>query len=271
MAQLRLIVLGAAGRMGRRLVQLTESLEEVEVVGALIRPDDPRAGDDAGLIAGTNVLGVPLSSELPDVEADAVIDFSTPIATHRFVPLIAERGLPVVIATTGLGAETRARIVEAAQRVPVMVAPNLSVGVALLTRLVREAATQLGLEADVEIIESHHRNKADAPSGTALHLAEAVAEAREQELAEAMIHGRSERTPEGRPRGEIAMHALRLANVVGEHTVVFGFGSERIELTHKSHSRDIFCRGALTAARFLLGRAPGLYGPGDLVGAGSGS
>lgn len=270
---LRLIVIGAAGRMGRRVVRLSEQLDDVEVVGAIIRAEDPRIGDDAGLVAGTNVLGVPLGSDLPgeDAEADVAIDFSSPEGTRRFVVACVERGLPIVIGTTGLGARARALIVEASRKVPIMVAPNLSIGVALLTRLAAEAAAALGLGADVEIVEAHHRHKRDPASGTALHLAKAVAEARGQRLDEVLVTGATApRTGLAPQDARIAVHALRTGDVTGEHTLTFGFGSERIELTHRTHSRDVFARGAVRAALFLRQAAPGLYGPGDLVGAAGG-
>jgi len=263
---LRMIVLGAAGRMGRRVVALSEDLDVFEVVGAVIRPDDPRIGDDAGLVAGTNVLGVPLTSDVPDVEADVAVDFSSPGGTRRLVPQLRDRGVGVVVATTGLDAETRALLVDAARRIPVLVAPNLSVGIALLSALVEQASRALGLEADVELVETHHRNKRDAPSGTALHLAERVAAARGQNLEEVAIYGRRAGGGERVRRGEeIAIHALRTGDVVGEHTVSFGFGSERLELTHRAHSRGVFARGAVRAAQFLSGANPGLYGMGDLL------
>lgn len=261
---MRLIVLGAAGRMGRRVIALSEELDDVEIVGAVLRPDDPRVGDDAGLIAGTNVLGVPLTGNLPEVEADAVIDFSSPGGTRAMVSQLADRRLAAVIATTGLDIETRNAIANASRHTPLLLAPNLSIGIALLTRLVREAAAALGIEAAVELTEVHHRMKKDAPSGTALHLAREIARARGQDAGDVIAFGRHG-APGERPPGEITLHALRMGDVVGEHTVAFGFGSERLELTHRAHSRDVFARGAIRAAAWVRTHDRGLFGLHDLV------
>jgi len=257
---------GAAGRMGRRVVAIAAEEGVHRVAAALCRPGDPRAGTDAGAIAGCAPLGVPLSEKLPEgARLDAAIDFSAPPASLAFVRACVARALPVVVATTGFKDHERAEIVEAARRIPVFLAPNLSVGVALLTRLVADAARALGLDADIEIVEAHHRKKKDSPSGTADHLARAAAAARGQNPEAAFIFGRHGMSSGDRPRGEIAVHAVRLGDVVGEHTVSFGFGAERLELVHRAHSRDVFARGALRAASFLIRAAPGLYGPQDLL------
>jgi 4-hydroxy-tetrahydrodipicolinate reductase len=259
---LRIAVHGAAGRMGRRVVALAAAAREVEVVAALVRPGDPRAGEPAG------APGLVFSSEIPEgARPDAAIDFSTPEAAERFLALCAARRVPLVLATTGLAAEQDERIAEAARAIAVLRASNLSLGVALAVRLCREAARALGAAADVEVVEAHHRKKRDAPGGTALTLARAVADARGQR-PDAVVFGRpgyGRVATEDRPAGEIAVHALRLGDVVGEHTVSFGFGSERLEISHKAHSRDVFAAGALEAARFLAGAPPGLYGPEDVL------
>jgi len=262
---LRIAVHGAAGRMGSRVIALAREERDMKVVAAIVRPGDPRVGRDLSETAGGEPMGVPISDRLPDGAVDAMVDFSEPDATPALARLCVDRGIPMVVATTGLDQDMRAGLREAARSIPVLVAANLSLGVALLARLVRDAARALGLEADVEIVEAHHRRKMDAPSGTALHLARAVAEARGQELDRVSTFGRHGIMAERR-REDIAIHALRLGDVVGEHTVSFGFGSERIELTHKAHSRDVFARGALKAARFVARAAPGLYGPEDILG-----
>jgi 4-hydroxy-tetrahydrodipicolinate reductase len=258
--------------MGRRVIALASEEGGARVVAALARPGDARIGQDAGALAGVAPIGVALTDALPaslaaeGAAAPAVaIDFSAPAASLAFARICAERRLPLVVATTGFEEAGRASIAEAARAIPLLLAPNLSLGVALLARLCAEAARILGLDADIEIAEAHHRKKKDAPSGTALHLARAVAAARGQDLAAVATYGRRGLSEGERPRGEIGIHALRLGDVVGEHTVALGFGAERIEITHKSHSRDVFARGALRAARFLASAAPGLYGPEDLL------
>lgn len=265
--RVRLVVHGAAGRMGQRVIALAAPDARFQIVAALVRRDDARAGEDAGEVAGTGArLGVPLAAELgASVEADAAIDFSTPEGAARFIRLCAERRIPAVLATTGWGEGLRREIEAAAARIPVLVASNLSVGVALAVRVCRDVARALGVEADVEIVEAHHRRKKDAPSGTALTFARAIAEARGQKLEDQAVYGRRGQREGDRPLGEVAIHALRLGDVVGEHTVSFGFGSERIEIVHKAHSRDVFAQGALRAARFVAGAAPGLYGPEDML------
>ncbi len=258
---------GAAGRMGRRVIAIAAEEGNDPVAAALVRPGDPRIGQDAGVVAGTGPIGVPLSAAIPaGAKVEAAIDFSDPDASARFVAQCLERSIPVVVATTGFHEKARERFEEASKFIPVFLAPNLSVGVALVARLVADAARALGLDADVEIVESHHRKKKDSPSGTALHLARAVADARGQALGDVANYGRYGFSGADRPRGEIAIHALRLGDVVGEHTVSFGFGAERIEIGHKAHSRDVFARGALRAAAFVARAGPGLYGPPDLLG-----
>ena len=257
---------GAAGRMGKRVIGLAAEEQAHRIVAAIVRPGDPRLGEDAGVVAGGAAIGVPLTSGIPtSLDVEAAIDFSDADASARFVTTCVERKIPVVVATTGFHEKSRAHFEEAARLIPVFLAPNLSIGVALLAKLVADAARALGLEADVEIVESHHRKKKDSPSGTALQLARAVAEARGQDLSEVATFGRHGISGGDRSRGEIAIHALRLGDVVGEHTVSFGFGAERIEISHKAHSRDVFARGALRAADFVARACPGLYGPHDLL------
>ncbi len=266
---LGIAVHGAAGRMGSRVVAIAREEKDIAIVAALGRPGDPRVGRDVGLVAGVGPLEVPFGDRLPaeggGVRVDAVIDFSEPVASLAIARTCVERRIPLVVATTGFSREARAELEATAATIPLLLEANLSLGVALLTRLVRDSARALGIEADVEIVEAHHRKKMDAPSGTALHLARAVAEGRRQELERETIYGRHGVSAERR-HGEIAVHALRLGDVVGEHTVAFGFGSERIEHTHRAHTRDVFARGALRAARFVATAPPGLYGAEDMLG-----
>ncbi|GIW73467.1 MAG: 4-hydroxy-tetrahydrodipicolinate reductase [Planctomycetota bacterium] len=269
---MRLIVHGASGRMGRRVVALAAAQPGWQVVAALGRPGSQLLGRDAGELAGVGPLGVPLQPRWPEqLQADAAIDFSTPPAAARFVQQCAARAVPVVVGTTGLQPAERAVLERAAERVAVLLAANLSTGVALLQRLVREAAAALGLQAEIEIVEVHHRHKRDAPSGTALVLARAAAAARGQDVEAVLRRGRpAEQGAASRSPGEIGLHAVRLGEVVGEHTVMFAFGAERLELTHRAHDRDVFAQGALRAAAFVRSAPPGLYGPEAALGAGAG-
>jgi 4-hydroxy-tetrahydrodipicolinate reductase len=264
---MRLIVHGAAGRLGRRIVALAAADPAWEVVAAIVRPGDPRTGRDAGALAGADPTGVSLGPEpSPLPKADVAIDVSTAEACPGFCERAAAQGIPSVVATTGLSTEGRAALERAAERVPILVAPNLSTGVALLTRLVREAARALGTEADIEVVEAHHSRKRDAPSGTALALATAAAHARGQAPAQTLRHGRAGCSPGGRPPGEIGLHAVRAGDIVGEHTVTLAFGNERLELVHRAHDRTVFARGGLRAAAFLAeGPPPGIYGPEDAL------
>jgi 4-hydroxy-tetrahydrodipicolinate reductase len=254
---------GATGRMGTRLIQLIADDPTLRLGAALDRADHPRLGDDAGTLAGVGPLGIPLSSTLDATRpVDAMIDFSLPAGTLALLPLCVERRLPLVVATTGFEPEERRRVDEAAKAIPLLVSPNLSRAVNLLMRLAGEAARALGDSADIEIVERHHHFKKDAPSGTALRLAEIVGEAIGSSQ---FTHGRHGVVGE-RPRGEIGLHALRTGDNPGEHTVVFGLPGECLELSHRALNRDGFARGALDAARFLAGKPPRLYTMNDLIG-----
>lgn len=260
MSRRRVAVVGASGRMGRAVVRLVAEAggELVCAVGA------SDVGRDAGELAGIGALGVVVTDRLEalgDSRAEVVIDFSLP---HVFGPMsevAAAAKIAIVSGTTGLGeAETRA--LEAASRaVATLWEPNMSVGVQVLATLVRDAVRQLGDGFDIEVVEVHHGQKIDAPSGTAIRLAEAAMEARE---GAQLVHGR-EGKPGARPRGEIGMHAVRGGDVIGDHTVMLLGQGERIELTHKASNRDLFARGAVRAALWLAGKAPGRYRLSDVL------
>lgn len=233
---------GARGRMGKAVAAAIEaSLGTVVLAQALGRTDRLAPG------------------------ADVVIDFSTPEGTATRARECAELGAPLVACATGLEATYEAALDEASKRIAVLAAANTSVGVALLVKLVGEAARALGPGYDVELVELHHKGKKDAPSGTALALARALCSATGRDPAKDLVHGRHGKTP--RRQGEIGVHALRLGDVVGEHRVYFAGDGERIELAHVATSRDTFARGALRAARWLAGQAPGRYGMADVVAA----
>jgi len=219
-------------------------------------------GEDAGAVAGVGAMGVPLSA-LGDQtgKVDAMIDFSHPSAAISLTRFCEDRGIPLVVGTTGFDPSQRRELEQASARIALLVSPNMSRAVNLLMRLVGEAARSLGQAADIEIVERHHRMKKDAPSGTALRLAEIAAEAAG---ITRFVHGR-EGQPGQRPRNEIGVHAVRAGDSPGEHTVIFGLMGESLELSHRALSRDGFAHGAIDAAKFLAGKAPGLYGMPDVL------
>jgi 4-hydroxy-tetrahydrodipicolinate reductase len=250
--------------MGLRLVQLVAQDPRVELVAAVDREGNPRLGEDAGVAAGIGPLGVPVKTlgELgPDERPDVFIDFSHPSATPEIAASCRRDRIALVVGTTGLEPEQHRALEAAATAIPVLAAPNMSRAVNLLMKLVAEAAAALGTEADVEIVERHHRLKKDAPSGTALRLAEIVMAASD---AGPMVHGREGQVGE-RPRGEIGMHAVRAGDCPGDHTVLFAVGGDTLELTHRALNRDGFVRGAIDAAVFLAGKPPGSYAMADVL------
>lgn len=253
---------GATGRMGSRIIQLIQEDPGLRLGVALDRPDHPRLGEDVGPLVGLGPLGVPLSAGLEGAAVDVLIDFSTPAATLAIARTCAGRSIPLVVGTTGFEADQHAELDRAAEAIPLLVSSNFSKAVNLLMRLAGEAARTLGASADVEIVERHHHFKKDAPSGTALRLAEIVSQATGSDR---FAHGRHGQVG-ARPAGEIGLHALRTGDNPGEHTVVFGLMGECLELTHRALNRDGFARGALDAARFLAGKPPGQYSMADLLG-----
>jgi 4-hydroxy-tetrahydrodipicolinate reductase len=254
------VVAGAAGRMGSRLVALLREEAELRLVAALEAPGHPAIAADAGEVAGIGRVGVPISAD-PDtaLARDRIlVEFSVPEATLAHLAVVARVGGRAVIGTTGLSGAERQEVERLAREVPILLSPNMSVGVNVAFRVLAEMARMLGDDYDVEITEVHHRFKKDAPSGTALGMAEAVAQAMGRDLAKTAVYGRQGLTGE-RTRKEIGVMSLRSGDVVGEHTVSFGALGERLELTHRAHSRDTFARGALRATRFIASARPGLY------------
>jgi 4-hydroxy-tetrahydrodipicolinate reductase len=268
MKPVRVVVCGVAGRMGGRVLHAVRGEEGMEVVGATERPDSPQVGLDAGAVAGGPPLGITVSSSLEAAlssGADVAIDFTAPAAAQHHAQVCAARKVALVVGTTGIPAQARADIAGRAREVPIVLAPNMSVGVNALFRLVSEAARVLGPSYEVEIVEMHHRTKKDAPSGTALRLAEVAADALKLDRKIAFVHERHGETSARRP-GTIGLQALRGGDVVGDHTVFFLADGERLELTHRATSRDNFARGAVRAARWVAGRQPGLYDMQDVLG-----
>lgn len=263
----KIAIIGAAGRMGCALIRCIVRADDLELTGATEYAGAPSLDSDAGTTAGCAPLNVKITSD-PAVAvggADVAIDFSSREALAGNLQVTAGRGIPIVIGTTGLDDAMLAAVAETAQRIPIVRAANMSTGINVLLDLATRAAAILGFDYDIEIAETHHRHKKDAPSGTALALAAAVAAGREQNLAEVMVHGRSGMAG-ARPRGEIGMHALRGGDVVGEHTVHFAADGEKLEFTHRASSREAFALGALRAARWLAGRPSGLYDMRDVLG-----
>jgi 4-hydroxy-tetrahydrodipicolinate reductase len=261
------VVAGAAGRMGSRLVALLSEQKDLCLVGALEAPGHPALGRDAGEVAGVGTIGVTLSADAAAVltRERVLVEFSIPAATLEHLRVVAAAGGRAVIGTTGFSAAQKDEIAALGRTAPIMMAPNMSVAVTLAFRLLPLMAKALGDDYDVEITETHHRFKKDAPSGTALRMAEVVAEALGRDLNKVGVYGR-QGLPGERTRQEIAVMSLRSGDVVGEHTVAFGALGERLELTHRAHTRDTFARGALRAVRFVAAAKPGLYSMTDVLG-----
>lgn len=262
----RLILSGAAGRMGRRLVALGQEDAGIELVGALEAPGHPELGQDSGRLAGAANNGVPLLAVLPpSLAADVILDFSLPPGTMARLQEALERKLALITGTTGLSAAQETALKDAAGKIPVLQAPNFSLGVNLLLKLTGQVARVLGEDYDLEILEHHHRHKKDAPSGTAKALAAAAAAARQLSVETDVVHGRKGEVG-ARPRRQIGVHAVRLGDVTGFHEVLFGAEGETVTLSHRASSRDTFARGALRAAKWIRGRPPGWYTMADVLG-----
>ena len=267
MADMRLLVIGAAGRMGRAIVRLVAGTEGLVLSGALERAGSPALGQDAGTLAGCAAAGIAVTDEaLPlVVEADGIVDFSTPATSVALAALAAQARIVHVIGTTGFAPEDLARLEAAGRHATIVRSGNMSLGVNLVAALAKKAAAALGESFDIEIVEMHHRMKVDAPSGTALLLGDAVAAGRGVALDEAAVRGRDGITG-ARVPGSIGFAALRGGTVVGDHSVIFAGEGERIELAHKAEDRAIFARGALRAALWARGRKPGLFSMANVLG-----
>jgi 4-hydroxy-tetrahydrodipicolinate reductase len=258
-----LAITGAAGRMGQRLIALARQAGDFDIVAAIERPDSPQLARDAGEIAGIGPIGLPITFDLRPTP-QVLIDFTAPSSTRHWLKTCRDRGIALLIGTTGLHSADHDAITQAAADIPILQAPNMSLGVNVLFKIAGEVAKILGDDYDKEIIELHHRFKKDAPSGTAMGLAEAILKAMDKKK-DALIYDRhGDDVP--RKRGEIGMHALRVGDEVGRHTAYFGAPGERLELTHIATNRDTFAHGALKAARWLAGRKPGRYTMADMLG-----
>jgi len=263
---IRIAIAGVSGRMGRALLEAVAADDNCVLGAALDRSSSPLLGQDAGVVYGA-VSGVAVSDQVPAalIDSQVLIDFTRPEATFGYLDACVAAGVPLVIGTTGFDDAGKARIRDAAGTIPVVFAPNMSVGVNLLMKLAELAAQVLQDGYDIEIIEAHHRHKVDAPSGTALGLGQAVARALDRDLARCAVYGREGVTGERDPR-TIGFATVRGGDIVGDHTLMFAGIGERVELTHKASSRATFAQGALRAAKWLQGREPGLYDMRDVLG-----
>jgi 4-hydroxy-tetrahydrodipicolinate reductase len=270
MAEMRLVVAGAGGRMGRTLVKAIADSKEFALAGALEDVRSPLIGWDAGVLAGIGENGVKLMGDARPLleKADGIVDFTAPVATVEFAAQAAALGKVHIIGTTGLSAADEARIKDAARKAVIVKSGNMSLGVNLLAALTKRVARTLDSSFDIEILEMHHNQKIDAPSGTALLLGRAAAEGRGIDLDKQSVRSRDGHTGARMP-GNIGFASLRGGTVVGEHSVIFAGPAERIELTHKAEDRMIFASGALHAALWARTQKPGLYSMADVLGLGS--
>lgn len=261
---MKLAIHGATGRMGLAIARLAEAAGDVQLVGAAAAPSDPAIGRDLGELAGLGQRGVAVTVDVASalLGADVVIDFSTASAVRPLLALAERQRVAVVTGTTNLDEATRAALDRAAAVVPVLWAPNMSLGVQVLAELVEQALRRLGGGYDAEIVEIHHRRKIDSPSGTAKRLADAVRAVRPRSVE---LHGRDGDVG-ARTDDEVAVLGVRGGDVIGDHTVFLLGSGERLELTHRASSRELFAHGALRAARFLPGRPPGRYTIADVLG-----
>ncbi len=263
---IRVVVSGAAGRMGRQVIAAIGEYDDMAVSGALEAAGHPALGQDAGAYAGLPENRVIITDDISKAfeTADVVVDFSGPRSALAAISQAASRSMPAVSGTTGLSDEDVGKVTKLAKKIPIVMTPNMSVGVNLLFALSDEVARVLGDDFDVEIIEAHHNQKVDAPSGTARRLFEIVSRALKRDPKEVGVYGRRGMVGK-RPRGEIGIHAVRAGDIVGEHTVLFASEGERVELVHRLTSRMSLARGGVRAARWVISRDPGLYDMQDVL------
>jgi 4-hydroxy-tetrahydrodipicolinate reductase len=260
---IKLAITGAAGRMGMRLVALTKQDKDLDLLAAIERPDSPNQGRDAGEIAGIGSIGLPITFDLKPTP-NVLIDFTSPASMRHWLKTCRDRHIAMLIGTTGLKPADQAAIDRAAEDIPILQASNTSLGVNVLFKIVGEVAKLLGDPYDIEVVEGHHRFKKDAPSGTAMSLADAILKATGRTKKSLIFDRHGDDTV--RKPGEIGMHALRIGDEVGRHTAYFAALGERLELTHVATNRDTFVHGALRAAKWLVGQKPGRYTIADMLG-----
>ncbi|RLB69731.1 MAG: 4-hydroxy-tetrahydrodipicolinate reductase [Deltaproteobacteria bacterium] len=264
---MKVAIVGAAGRMGGRLIQAVQAADGLELSGAIERPGHPQIGTDAGLLAAVGELGVPITDDLSSAmqTADVLIDFTFPEVTLNNLEICAKLGKMVVSGSTGFTPEQKTEVAKYAEKIPVVLAPNMSVGVNACFKLLKEAAKILGDDFDVEVVELHHNKKKDSPSGTAVRMGEIVAETLGRDYNRVANYHREGMCGE-RTKDEIGMQTVRGGDIVGEHTVYFIGMGERIEISHRAMSRDMFARGAVRACQWLEGKSSGLFDMQDVLG-----
>jgi 4-hydroxy-tetrahydrodipicolinate reductase len=264
---IRAIVAGAAGRMGIRIIHMIRQSDDVELAAAFERPDHPSVGSDAGQVAGLGNLGIKVSGSLKEVVSlgEVLIDFTVPEATLENLKLASAAKLAVVVGTTGMSGSLLDQVKTLAMSTRCVMSPNMSVGVNVMFKIAGEMAKVLGKDYDMEILEVHHRLKKDAPSGTAMRLAQVLAAATDRNLDDVAVYHRKGMIGERTPK-EIGIQTWRAGDITGEHTVLFGGIGERLELIHRAHSRDNFARGAVKAAAWVVGQPAGLYDMQDVLG-----
>ncbi|MCK4913827.1 MAG: 4-hydroxy-tetrahydrodipicolinate reductase [Planctomycetes bacterium] len=260
----KLIVSGAAGRMGRRILSLSIDAGKFDIIAAIEGKGHSDIGKDAGLLAGASPIDVKLDSVYP-ADADVVIDFSQPQAMEDTLNYCLTNSAALVLGTTGLSDEQQMQLKNAGEKIPILYATNMSVGMNVMFALAGKVASMLGTDYDIEIVEQHHRFKKDSPSGTALTLAENICDATGKKFPDCLVHGRNGKEVL-RKKGEIGMHAVRAGDITGVHSVMFGTLGETLTLNHTASSRDTFAQGALRAAEWLIGKRPGLYSMADCLG-----
>lgn len=256
-------ITGAAGRMGTRLIALAKQAGDFQILGAIERPDHPSQGRDAGEMAGLGAIGLPVTFDLKPTP-QVLIDFTSPSSMRHWLKTCRDRGIAMIVGTTGLAPQDHAIIDQAAAHIPVLQAPNMSLGVNVLFKIAGEVAKLLGEDYDIEIIEGHHRFKKDAPSGTAMGLAGAILKATNKTRDSLVFDRHGDDCV--RKKGDIGMHALRIGDEVGRHTAYFAALGERLELTHVATNRDTFVHSALRAARWLAQQKPGRYSINSMLG-----
>ena len=263
--KIKLVVIGAAGRMGSRVLQLAAESGEFEIHAAIEVRGHPAIGKQISLAGASGPVNIALSDTFPGTGADVVIDFSLPDAVDKTIDYCLENGVALVSGTTGLSGGQREKIESASKKIPILYATNMSVGMNILFALAGKVASMLGPEYDIEIIEQHHRFKKDAPSGSALTLAENICRQTGREFPESVVHGRYGKEA-AREKGTIGIHAVRAGDITGIHSVVFGTLGETVTINHCANSRDTLVRGALRAAKWIIGKEPALYSMADVLG-----
>jgi 4-hydroxy-tetrahydrodipicolinate reductase len=264
---IRAVVAGAAGRMGGRIIHMIHEIDNIELSGAFERPDHPAISKDVGEVVGLGKMGIDLKGDISDTmeNGDVLIDFTTPESTLHNIRVIAQTGQAMVIGTTGITGEKQQEVNLLAHKIRCVMAPNMSVGINVLFKVVGDLSKILHKDYDMEILEANHRMKKDAPSGTAMHLAKILADSTGRNLEKDAVYERRGYIGE-RKNQEIGIQTIRAGDIVGEHTVIFAGSGERIEITHRAHSRDILARGAVLAAKWIVNQPNGLYNMQDVLG-----